>query len=365
MKMKRSLIGIFALVLTLTCAVSLPSSANAAATSPDSSNARLNQIISILNDANGKIPESITRSDMELFLKEGGSQVGSILAQISSKSLPIEDLSSGNFDSSSQKNNLDEARNSYSYNPITGSTSYVDGSTYDKEVPDGQTSDGSIISEGSGVKPLDYPPDWYEYDPQNYSNTRSTCKLIIKLKNSSTTYLGSGFMIAPNYIATAGHCIYQPDFGGWCDYLIVTPSNRSGNPTQPYGSALSTTVEVGGDWYNGFSENDDWGVAELSQSMSTGYLGLLDAGDNIIGWGTRAQGYPGSSEDLYLTGGNVLEASGRYIHTTNIVVGGMSGGPLLEGRDYIIAIVTGKYDDNTSRMVKLDDWLFNKLNSYR
>lgn len=354
---KKALMGTLVLGLILSCAV--PSTVTASATGVQS-NSRLQQIVSDLKKADGKIPKSITRNDMQLFLNEGGDQVGPILENIRKHSKPAE-LLAGN--KKSVENRTETSRYSYAHNALTNTTTYVDGKEFNSKVPDGQVSEGTTgLSDlpDKVINPMSYPYDWNEENPQNYSNTRSTCALTVVYNNGSTEY-GSGFLISDTRIATAGHVIYN---GEWPNYIIITPSNRSSSPTAPYGTAMDTgNMEAGGNFVNSGDENDDWGTVELNRSFSdVGYMGIMKPGDNIVGWWIRAEGYPAPT--MRLTGGNITQASGRYIRATNTVVPGMSGGPVLEDRDYIIGIVQGYYSSG-SHMVKFDDWLYNKMVSYR
>lgn len=217
--------------------------------------------------------------------------------------------------------------------------------------------------------PMAFPTDWYTPDPQNYSDTRKTCKLIIVAQDMSTTYGGTGFLTSNKTVVTAGHCLYDPDYGAnnWCGYVIVIPSYSASNTTGPYGRAIDTTsIEVGGYWANNWDWTDDWGMLHLTDSFSIGYYTPLNAGDNIVGWWVRIQGYAGGSNDLFNTGGNVVSANGRAMRLTAESKGGMSGGPVSEDTNgYIIGINRGHYSNGNAAVVKIDSWLYNKIMSNR
>ena len=177
-------------------------------------------------------------------------------------------------------------------------------------------------------------------------------------------------MIAPNHIATAGHCIYIKDENSntaeWCDYIVVTPANRSAYPSQPYGMALSQTVEVGGYWYDSFDSTDDLGVVELDTSFDTGYLNLSAPSGDIWGWWFRGQGYPGDLQDMYLIGGNIIKNTAYQFVFNNTSERGMSGGPVLDGDQNIIGFITAHDTSNGNAVVlRLRDWHVNKFMSYR
>lgn len=318
---------------------------------------RLQEIINILENADGQIPDSITADDMQLFLDQGGALVEPILKNIWAHSVPVE-MPTNNSPQPTSTNNM--SRGSYRHDAKTGTTIYVDGSEFNHPVPDGQTSDGKILTEPNTPRTRAYPIDWTEANPQNYANTRSTCAITIKYPGDSTTHFGSGFLISGNTVATAAHVITNN--GVYPSYVLVTPSHRETTPMAPYGTALGTEYEAGSGWIHFEDSDDDWGVIRMNKSFSIECMRLMKPGDNIGGWWVRTQGYP--SDIMRLTGGNIKSASDRNLQAANIVYHGMSGGPMIEERDYIIGIISLSYGDNGSKIVKLDDWLYNKLTSY-
>lgn len=80
--------------------------------------------------------------------------------------------------------------------------------------------DTSVPDYDSPLSPHAQPPsllrstDWTEENPQNYADTKSTCKLYAQ-KNGQV-YQSSGFKVGPRYVASAGHAIYQLnwEYGG-------------------------------------------------------------------------------------------------------------------------------------------------------
>lgn len=172
-------------------------------------------------------------------------------------------------------------------------------------------------------------------------------------------------MISNSNVGCAGHSLYNSDFGSgkWISYVVVIPAKSANN--SPYGQAVSTKHEVGGNWADHGDETDDWGVITLDRSFSIGYMGLMAPGNNIVGWQVRAQGYPDDATQMYLISDNVLTATDRYLTFKQKVRPGMSGGPCIEGRNYIIGIIHAHTSSGTSYIVKFDDWLFNKMSSYR
>lgn len=133
---KKTLAGTLVFTLILSCVV-LPTTT--ASASEVQSNSKLQQIVSDLKEADGKIPKSITRDDMQLFLNEGGDQVEPILENIRKHAKPAE-LPAGNKEP--VENYTETSRYSYVHNALTNTTTYVNGEKFNYKVPDGQVSEG-------------------------------------------------------------------------------------------------------------------------------------------------------------------------------------------------------------------------------
>ena len=67
---------------------------------------------------------------------------------------------------------------------------------------------------------------------------RVNCKLVLNFPGTSKTYGGSGVLIDPFHVMTAGHCVYDDSLGGYADSIEVKPAfdNDRSDPT-PYGTA--------------------------------------------------------------------------------------------------------------------------------
>ncbi len=258
------------------------------------------------------------------------------------------------------------APHSYTYDEETGENIFIDGSEFDHPAEPMPDSPPSII-------PFAFPNDWLTPDPQNYADTRSTCKLLIYTPNGE--FHGTGWLVSNNTVITAGHNIFNLQHGGdfWCNYIVVMPSYSSSHLGGYYGAVTITpsSMEVGSDWLNFFSWTDDWGILHLPESFSCGYYTPLVAGDNINAWWVRAEGYDRNYTDLRNTGGNIISANGREMITAAQAYVGMSGGPVREGRGYIIGIIEGyvlESPNDTSgnaAVIKIDDSLYNKIMSNR
>lgn len=168
-----------------------------------------------------------------------------------------------------------------------------------------------------------YPDDWYTSNPEDYEDTRSTCKLIIYAEETGEYFYGSGWLLSSNDVVTAGHCIYNQDFGDrkWLSYAKVIPSFSNANPTGPDNIVLvDGWVEVGGDWKNSYDYTDDWGMIHLDENFpaSLGYYTPVVMSDDqlLFAW-ARVEGYDGESatanKDLHNMGSSIYQVSERLI----------------------------------------------------
>lgn len=57
---------------------------------------------------------------------------------------------------------------------------------------------------------------------------RQICALRIRSKTGKI-YVGTGWFIAPNVLATAGHCVFLQNEGGWAQSIDVFPAKAGSN----------------------------------------------------------------------------------------------------------------------------------------
>lgn len=151
-----------------------------------------------------------------------------------------------------------------------------------------------------------------------------------------TQLIGSGFMIGPSAIATAGHCVYN---GQKATSVTVIPA-KSGS-TYPYGSTTVTTASkiiVSPKYLTSGGVNNDWAIVELNDPLGnqTGWLGLrwqtASYNDTLV----YNTGYPsaattsGQSANRYMyVGTGYIKESMTYTLKGNWdATEGNSGGPV-------------------------------------
>lgn len=239
-------------------------------------------------------------------------------------------------------------------------------------VPQGLTSQPPSMIQPTTVFDED---KWAAINPATGGQYRNTVYLDIRAEKGR--YRGTGFMLGPNTVATCGHCIYNTKYGGnnWANSITVTPA-RAG-ASNPYGSATSTTMEVGGNWANGADITDDWGIIRLNTNIgnNVGWLGLKTQEASYNGTSVNVNGYPKLYDNagneisiMYRAWGTVTSSYNRMLRSTNINnKGGMSGGPMyIYSSKYgyqAIAFTRGETSSYNS-YVRIDDWIFNKFKTY-
>ena len=77
---------------------------------------------------------------------------------------------------------------------------------------------------------------------------RSICALRITAQNGSR-WIGTGFLVAPRTVITAGHCVFMHAQGGWAKSIEVVPGLDEAQ--RPYGSHVGTSFRSVTGWVNG------------------------------------------------------------------------------------------------------------------
>lgn len=174
---------------------------------------------------------------------------------------------------------------------------------------------------------------------------RRVCALRITFPSGST-YRGTGFFIGPRAVATAGHCVYLHDQGGWARKVEVIPG--ANGMARPYGQAESTTFRSVAGWVNGRKAEHDYGCIVLpsgafgGQNLGSFGCANFDAA-KIVAQPAVLGGYPGDKPFAELWGmSRVIKtvAAKTLIYDID-TVGGQSGAPVYimrAGQRYVVGI---------------------------
>ncbi len=209
----------------------------------------------------------------------------------------------------------------------------------------------------------------------NYDAYRSTVFILAKRPNGKWVR-GTGFMIGPNAVATAGHVIYNTEkFGGFTHEVKVYPA-KTGD-SEPYGPYTTTSYSVANEWADSENDNYDWGLIELGTNIgyTVGWMALKTQTTTYNGTYMRLNGYPGKdpneeyTEVLYRSNGKINASYTYLLQSTNTIASsGMSGGPVyIEQNDVykIIGLHKGRNSSNESYFTRITSTVYNVYMLYR
>jgi V8-like Glu-specific endopeptidase len=183
---------------------------------------------------------------------------------------------------------------------------------------------------------------------------RCICSLLITA-NTGAQYIGTGWLVAPRVLLTAGHCVYMSDEGGWVTQIEVIPGRDA--DARPYGSAIAREVRSVGGWTVDGDSNYDYGVILLPSDKrygdELGWLGYAHRDDDYLaGLTLNLSGYPADGGRAP----NQVDGT-QWYHSRNVkevlpsqltyeidTFGGQSGSPVWEmtssGDRYGVAVHT-------------------------
>ena len=198
-----------------------------------------------------------------------------------------------------------------SFNLITGEESIHDSPSTMINLPNSDYVKGSSGINIEMRKLLNLLGDIEEISQLNFSDLTKVsnpdndpwpviCKLYIQ--SGFDYYSGSGVLIDPMHVITAGHCVNNEDYGGWADQIVILPAfNGSFDPLPTYGKAMSVELHSWSGWTNDGDHDDDIGVIDLDRPIGalTGWhsYGYNNDPDFYTGNTFHCAGYPG--EDPY------------------------------------------------------------------
>lgn len=231
-------------------------------------------------------------------------------------------------------------------------------------------------------------------DPQNKGMCCNTVYIEATYTDDITGELkavfSTGFMIGPNAVATAGHCVFQRDesLGNFfVGNATIIPAHNSGSNSCPFGVAHAKYFYCGGGWAHSGDLSDDWGIIELDTNIGnkTGWLGLRwqsAAYKNelafVNGYPKEVDGKENTYIDQYYRHGKVSSSNEtNTLKSTDIFIsGGDSGGPCYvysSDTGYTAIGITSRYTSNNedgtdiscTKFRTIDKALYERLVKYR
>ena len=197
---------------------------------------------------------------------------------------------------------------------------------------------------------------------------RCICSLRIKAADGRN-FIGTGWLISPRVLLTAGHCVYMHDAGGWADEIEVIPGRHGG--TEPFGSAICTQMSTTHGWVNDQGTNSDYGVIMLPEDKrfgdDLGWIGYAnratsDLEDKIV----NLSGYPGDKPagTQWFDNKQLISVTNEKLFYEIDTFGGQSGAPVWQfmpdGTRYGVGIHTSGHLSGNSA-TRINDAVFNNI----
>jgi V8-like Glu-specific endopeptidase len=190
---------------------------------------------------------------------------------------------------------------------------------------------------------------------------RAICSLKITADDNSQ-WIGTGWLVGPRTLITAGHCIYIHRRGGWVKNIEVIPG-RNGS-SRPYGSCVATAFRSVKGWTQNKKRTHDYGAIILPATCRYGdQLGFFGYGNysdsTLTNLMVNLSGYPGDKPagTQWFHARRIQSVSSRVLTYDIDTAGGQSGSPvwqLKDGNRYAVGIHTnGSQSGNSAtRIVK-------------
>lgn len=210
---------------------------------------------------------------------------------------------------------------------------------------------------------------------------------VVKLMNSSGSYIGSGFVIDKHIIATAAHCIYSIDKHRIQSVPKILLFDNNGNVTMQV-NPVECHIPDNSVTNSGINKEYDYALITVEEDLSS--YACFDLGvplDSFVNGSTNATvsvtGFPGyvnnkdvntgSTHMMYTGNGKVLGGDENLIYYKADASGGNSGGPVYitesyKGKTYntVVAVHTGPHNSESNHGTRITTDLINfyKSNDY-
>jgi V8-like Glu-specific endopeptidase len=171
--------------------------------------------------------------------------------------------------------------------------------------------------------------------------------------HSGAMYIGTGWLVSPRVLLTAGHCVYMADEGGWVTQIEVIPGRDA--DSRPFDSAVATDFRSVTGWTQDHNSDYDYGAillpADKRYGDQLGWFGYASRADDYLrGITLNLAGYPGDGGPAGIDGTQWYHSRGvRDVFEKQITYeidtyGGQSGAPVwemtAEGNRYGVAVHT-------------------------
>jgi V8-like Glu-specific endopeptidase len=198
------------------------------------------------------------------------------------------------------------------------------------------------------------------------------CSLLITTRTGQQ-FIGTGFLVSPGTVITAGHCVYMHRFGGWAARVQVIPGRNA--DAKPFGECTSTAFRSVRGWVDGESRDHDYGAIILPRSFhaQTRPLGAFGfavlQNQELNGKWINTAGYPGDKPrgTMWWHARQVKALTARTIVYDIDTAGGQSGSAVWlkrDGRRIVVGIHTNGSPAGNSA-TRITTPVFNNLRRWR
>jgi glutamyl endopeptidase len=174
---------------------------------------------------------------------------------------------------------------------------------------------------------------------------RQICALRIRAA-TGRDYVGTAWFIGPRVLATAGHCVFLRNQGGWASSIDVIPGKFGAD--EPYERATGTRFGAADGWINTGGRDFDYGVILLDDGTLGSRVGnfAVEAApdEELIGVTSRISGYPADRDRAsfqYYHERPVLNVTPTRLNYDIDTFGGQSGSPIWRQAQGSPAVVIG------------------------
>jgi V8-like Glu-specific endopeptidase len=145
-------------------------------------------------------------------------------------------------------------------------------------------------------------------------------------------FVGTGWLVGPRTVITAGHCVFEPtQMGGWAKTITLTPGANGAQA--PYGSRTATRFESTNRWIQAQEQDFDMGVIHLDEpfEQDLGSFGVAAMPDDaLVNYMVNVSGYPGDKggREQWWARNRIRGLTQRRIYYDVDTMGGQSGAPV-------------------------------------
>jgi V8-like Glu-specific endopeptidase len=192
---------------------------------------------------------------------------------------------------------------------------------------------------------------------------RQICALRI-VSQTDRTFVGTGWFIAPGILATAGHCVFLQNEGGWAKSIRVIPAKHGAD--EPFNSVTSKKFASVDGWVEKRQRDFDYGVIFLDDFSIGTKVGnfavdVLNASD-LKGTDAQISGYPADRDSAafqFFHARPMIDVTDTRLVYDIDTFGGQSGSPIWQETQEtgVVAVgihTTGGVSSNSGTRISSD-----------